>query len=101
MRNDNTKRRYMSVPNIFGLRNWLVRNFDDAAQAHDANYEQQYLSRRVADKIFLRDMKVLIKKNHSKGRKRLGYTIVAYLVWLSVRLFGWSSWSLNKSLKGN
>lgn len=92
MRNDSTKRRYGSIPEIFGLRGWYVRNFDDAFEMHDHNYAWQELSRRKADKMLLRDMKRLVRKNHRSTRKRIGYYIAAYAAYIMVRLFGWSSW---------
>tara|TARA_R100000742_G_C4224852_1_gene47716 strand:- start:341 stop:649 length:309 start_codon:yes stop_codon:yes gene_type:complete len=92
MRNDRTKRRYGSIPEIFGLRDWYVRNFDNAFETHDYHYESVTLSRNKADKILLRDMKALIQYAHTSKRKRVGYYITAYAAYLMVRLFGWSSY---------
>ena len=93
MRNDKTKRRFTSMPWFFGLREWFVRNFDDASELHDYHYEDQVLTRKEADKIWLRSCREYIKRNSESKLETIKYHIASYTGYLFLRAFGWKRWN--------
>lgn len=72
---------FASVPKIFWNIVPPVGKYAPAAVVHDWLYSTKKLSRKEADKIFLRAM------------KELGVSLwKRYIMYFAVRAFGWSHW---------
>lgn len=79
---------FTSVPRIFW---WAVNKWGkhgNAAVVHDYLYQSQTCSRKKSDKIFLEAM-LFSDVN----------IVLAYLMYWSVRLFGWKTWNKFKKYK--
>lgn len=66
---------------------WLVPNFcfERACHIHDVMYADSRVSRKDADKEFLKYMKLSIQEQN----KNKSYYLLAYLYYFSVRTLGW------------
>lgn len=65
----------------------LEINHSVCCKLHDFNYGKQHISRWTADKRFF------------KCLKKKTYLLVAVLMWLGVRAFGWYWWNKSKRSK--
>ena len=67
---------------------WLSPDFcfTGACDTHDVVYASGLLSRKDADKKFLKDMLIQARK---QSRFVWFYSTVAYIYWIAVRAFGW------------
>jgi hypothetical protein len=70
------------------LRKRLSKYFNSSCRLHDIHYSQKKISRKTADKLFLKNMLMKAPKLRDK--------IIAYLFFGLVRLFGWISWKTTK-----
>lgn len=72
------KRRYCTIPEIFGVRGWFEKRFGDLCDEHDKDYVEKTVSRKEADKKLYR------------GMKERGHPILAAATYYGfLRPFGW------------
>lgn len=80
---------YCSIPRIFGNRfsNWYNVKFGEICHIHDIAYGNQHPktgTRKQADDAY------------REGLTKLGYPILAFVIWKLLRTFGWIYWQQSK-----
>lgn len=73
-------RRYCTLPEIFGFRDWFEESFSDLCIEHDRLYQSRIGSIWKADYIFV------------KGMWCRGYKLLAIATYIFLLLFGWLYW---------
>jgi len=71
------------------LRNVISKSFNTPCKNHDKDYEEKKLTRKEADKKFLKGMKIEAENNIFKN-------VLAYTFYGFVRAFGWLSYRKSK-----
>ena len=81
-------RRFCTIPEILGIRNWFEKNFGPCCENHDKRYQQGIMTRRGAD-IQLLDC--MMEKTHEKSMlsRWFVYLPFCYVTYLFVRCVGW------------
>lgn len=70
-------KRYCTIPDILGLREWFEGKYGQCCKVHDKDYAEKNFTRAAADKRFYMCM-----RGH-------GSWFVAVLAYVMVRLIGW------------
>ena len=72
----------------------LGLNLTFACKYHDWHYARQKVSRRIADRNLRR--RIVKEARDINGNGEYRAILIAWVMWLGVRLFGWYAWIKNK-----
>jgi hypothetical protein len=79
--NEAMRKRYCTVPNILGLRQWFEERFGDLCYQHDSDYLTQTGTRKEADRKMY------------EGMKAKGYPVLGAITYYGfLRPLGWLYW---------